>query len=50
MDTKGPKQQTKAQRDATLASVTRVTTTRPKGQGLQKVHSGSTRLGSKQGK
>jgi len=48
MKTKGPAQQTKGQRDATLASVTSGKTASPKGQNLQPVHSGSTRAGSKQ--
>ena len=47
---KGPKQQTKAQRDATLSSATRKSGNGPKRQHLEKVHSGSTRKGSKQGK
>lgn len=48
MNTKGPSHQTKAQRDATLASVTSVKTKSPKGQNLQPAPSGSTRAGSKQ--
>lgn len=45
---KGPKQQTKSQRDSTLDSATRKSGNSPKRQHLQKVHSGSTRKGSKQ--
>lgn len=48
--THGPKQMTKAQRDATLAAATKKSGGGPKRQHLEAVHSGSTRKGSKQGK
>lgn len=47
---KGPQQQTKAQRDATLNSATKGPASSPKQQHLQKVQSGSTRRGAKHGK
>lgn len=47
---KGPKQQTKSDRDATLASATQKSGNGPKAMKIKPVHSGSTRKGSKQGK
>lgn len=44
-----PPHQTKAQRDAQLANATKGPSIPAKGQDLQKIHSGSTRKGSKQG-